>query len=1072
MAEITKELGRIPVSRGNYQATTEYYKDNIVQYKRGSYQVVSESPIVGVPPTNDKNVVNPGWTLFAGTLDAQDVVNQIKEQEAQSIQAVADREAEILAKSDAAEVSFDNTGTSLSGINVQDALVETDDKVTKLEEKAVCHEIVLESSSSLFTFPSFGNGYLNLNCELVGSSNCSTSDAHEIKEGEKIVMFTQGTGIACIAFSTNSVNYKMVATSSNSSGFAKKEYIAEADGYVKVSSRTVGIQHFTPIIVSDSKRLLGIESEVNNIREESTGILISGKNRPALWQVYNVRIQQGKEYCLENFGAGNIVSYIIDNPSNYTTEHRIQTITTGLQPNKFVKFIAEVNASHVVIYNNIEGCNYELRYINSLKSLIGKAYSGVYFTNSTTPTFDAKSDRIGITLPSGEKMQICCLGADGDVDMLEYTCGAAETYTITYLQCLVFNKIESKFEIVDFRTQNNKNYIVLVAYLGKFVSGLLAPYYDKQVIDNLEYNAAKIENNNAIIYFAASASPVFNKIIDGVTIKFPITEMRIFKQDGGLIEVSSDGAGKTYEVTNLKRLVFDLTDNAIKVIESHTVTGNYIDLFSVQGNSFTGSLLNYYLSSKTTTVDELSNKSSIYDARLVAEVYPSSIPYIEENQSNGDVYYKAALTIRKVENRSVTMEQLAAELNVVLGKSASGVDGCITIPNISALTYNVSIKKFEIVLRDNIQPHHLILVLGASGKIIDIHPNLLNAFNVFKAAHYTDVITKSRSEDLTILRDNIAKSTTAKFLHLTDLHGDAIEAERIVELARVWESEVDAIVDTGDDARSFIKDGTIEDINAAFIKSTKPVLRVAGNHDAWNTGTFDWSTNDDIYRDITSKVVEQTGGKIVQPSNPNGKNYYYYDINNVRAIVLHGLGSRYWDNEQKQWFELVLSNSTDKHVICFVHAPLQVWEGENNDVCDNLSTRWTSCCVANHGTGNMPISKEACAVVSNFIKSGGNFVGWVGGHTHYDTILKTKDYEYNQLCFASSCAKIGASEIEGNLRSSNPNSKFFDLFNYITIDTSRKLLKVLRLGYNTNIALQEHTSFVYNYGIGVVVSDI
>ena len=35
MAEITKELGRIPVSRGDYQSTTEYYKDNIVQYKRG-----------------------------------------------------------------------------------------------------------------------------------------------------------------------------------------------------------------------------------------------------------------------------------------------------------------------------------------------------------------------------------------------------------------------------------------------------------------------------------------------------------------------------------------------------------------------------------------------------------------------------------------------------------------------------------------------------------------------------------------------------------------------------------------------------------------------------------------------------------------------------------------------------------------------------------------------------------------------------------------------------------------------------------------------------------------------------
>lgn len=134
MAEITKELGRIPVSRGDYQATTEYYKDNIVQYKRGSYQVVSESPIIGVPPTNDKNVVNPGWTLFAGTLDAQDVVNQVKDQETKSIQAVAAREAEILAKSDASEISSITEG--LGGTNVQENLNNAGKELSDLEEKA------------------------------------------------------------------------------------------------------------------------------------------------------------------------------------------------------------------------------------------------------------------------------------------------------------------------------------------------------------------------------------------------------------------------------------------------------------------------------------------------------------------------------------------------------------------------------------------------------------------------------------------------------------------------------------------------------------------------------------------------------------------------------------------------------------------------------------------------------------------------------------------------------------------------------------------------------------------------
>ena len=182
MAEITKELGRIPVSRGDYQATVEYYKDNIVQYKRGSYQVVSESPIIGVPPTNDKNVVNPGWTLFAGILDAQDVVNQIKEQEAQSIQAVAAREAEILAKSDAAEVSFDNTGTSLSETNVQDALKKTDGKLSKLESEVI-YDVTANNDSA--TFPSLS--------ALLSSENLSTLIPTSVRHGGMSIRFVQSS---------------------------------------------------------------------------------------------------------------------------------------------------------------------------------------------------------------------------------------------------------------------------------------------------------------------------------------------------------------------------------------------------------------------------------------------------------------------------------------------------------------------------------------------------------------------------------------------------------------------------------------------------------------------------------------------------------------------------------------------------------------------------------------------------------------------------------------------------------------------------------------------------------------
>ena len=202
MAEITKELGRIPVSRGDYQSTTEYYKDNIVQYKRGSYQVVSDSPIIGISPTNDKNVVNPGWTLFAGTLDAQDIVNQIKEQEAKSIQAVADREAEILAKSDAAEVSFNNIGTSLNGTNVQNVLEETDGKLSELESEVI-YDVTANNDGTTFSSLS----------ALLSSENLSTLIPTSVRHGGMSIRFVQSSDNKYVQFRLMADSFSNIASS-------------------------------------------------------------------------------------------------------------------------------------------------------------------------------------------------------------------------------------------------------------------------------------------------------------------------------------------------------------------------------------------------------------------------------------------------------------------------------------------------------------------------------------------------------------------------------------------------------------------------------------------------------------------------------------------------------------------------------------------------------------------------------------------------------------------------------------------------------------------------------------------
>ena len=180
MAEITKELGRIPVSRGDYQINVEYYKDNIVQYKRGSYQVISESPITNIPPTDDNNVVNYGWKLFAGTLDAQDVVNQVKNQEAKSIQAIADREAEILIKSDAALIS--STTVGLEGSNIQDNLNDAGEKLSELETQVI-YDVTANNDGATFASLS----------ELLSSENLSILIPTSVRHGGMSIRFVQSS---------------------------------------------------------------------------------------------------------------------------------------------------------------------------------------------------------------------------------------------------------------------------------------------------------------------------------------------------------------------------------------------------------------------------------------------------------------------------------------------------------------------------------------------------------------------------------------------------------------------------------------------------------------------------------------------------------------------------------------------------------------------------------------------------------------------------------------------------------------------------------------------------------------
>ena len=150
MATKNLNLGTVPVSRGEFDSTTIYYKDNIVQYKRGSYQVISESPIVGIPPINNEDIVNNGWIIFAGTLSEASLIKS-------------------------------NT-QDLSGNNVQENLNSAAEKLKELKLESI-YDVSAHNNGAIFESLS----------ALLSSSNIDTLIPSAIRCGGMTIRFLQSS---------------------------------------------------------------------------------------------------------------------------------------------------------------------------------------------------------------------------------------------------------------------------------------------------------------------------------------------------------------------------------------------------------------------------------------------------------------------------------------------------------------------------------------------------------------------------------------------------------------------------------------------------------------------------------------------------------------------------------------------------------------------------------------------------------------------------------------------------------------------------------------------------------------
>ena len=281
-------------------------------------------------------------------------------------------------------------------------------------------------------------------------------------------------------------------------------------------------------------------------------------------------------------------------------------------------------------------------------------------------------------------------------------------------------------------------------------------------------------------------------------------------------------------------------------------------------------------------------------------------------------------------------------------------------------------------------------------------------------------------------------------LHFSDIHGDETNFKGIVQYIRKNKSMLTDVICTGDIVNYQFSDGI--DWWKNNIENNR-ILMCIGNHDPLVTqGTFDWFGKNaaECYERYFSPYIANWGVNYTQDLC-----YYYKDYSDVsiRLIVLDGMR---WNNikedtVQEEWFKQQLNDAKEKnlHVIVASHFPPDTSAGnKNNNInfdCWYATQAWEN---EQYGLLNPKVADS----IDSFQKNGGNFICYIGGHTHGDLFRPLKRYP-NQLMVIvanASCSEHVKNAVCWYSRSESDNSQ--ELFNLLNIDTENKILSIVRVG--------------------------
>lgn len=340
-----------------------------------------------------------------------------------------------------------------------------------------------------------------------------------------------------------------------------------------------------------------------------------------------------------------------------------------------------------------------------------------------------------------------------------------------------------------------------------------------------------------------------------------------------------------------------------------------------------------------------------------------------------------------------------------------------------------------------------ILSVGNDGNIICTE----NTFN--KSTIITKEIENSLNQALRGTNTGSGNSNVLSLSVFTDIHHDKENLERYIDFCNNYDSKINEKLCLGDMVSAKFSDDFTFWTN---LSGSNNILCTVGNHDTWVDGTTTGGSvaKTDVYNKFFANNIANWG--VTQPTSASysGLMYYYKDYaeHNVRLIVLDCM---FYDDAENSWFVSVLADAKEKglHVICASHyQPSRVLERIEN--CNFYSTQYNY-------TNMVTFDTRACANVDAFIGNGGKFIAWLCGDTHWDAFGEINGANGKQLVLTFECACAHNSRWYDSARIKGTLSQ--DSINFVAIDTYSGLIKVVRVGNNSDMYLKKKDCFCYDY---------